>query len=109
MSLVGGTGIGNFEPGVAHWGHLGGFAGGYLYLTILRHQTGSQKFRAKATPTLRIPKSPAVVDRWRTIDPSTLHPVNREELTRILAKLDAAGLTSLTSDERSFLDRFAGA
>ena len=71
ISIAGGTGIGHIEPGVAHWGHLGGFVGGYLYLTILKHQTGSQKFRAKAAPAPRIPKSPEIVDRWRSIDPTT--------------------------------------
>jgi len=105
MSLAGATG--NFEPGVAHWGHLGGFVGGFLYLTVLRHQTGSQKFRAKAAPAPPLPKSPAVVDRWRSINPAALHPVNREELARIIAKLNATGPTSLSNDERSFLDRFA--
>lgn len=109
ISILGGTGIGHIEPGVAHWGHLGGFVGGYLYLLVLRHRTGSQRFRARATPAAPLPKSPEVVEKWRRIDPSNLHPVNREELTRILAKLDALGPTALSSDERGFLDRFAGA
>lgn len=109
ISLVGGTGIGHFEPGVAHWGHLGGFVGGYLYLVVLRHQTGSQKFRAKAAPPAPLPRTSEAIDRWRRIDPGALHPVNREELTRILAKLDAGGPAALSSDERGFLDRFAGA
>lgn len=106
ISILGGSGY--IEPGVAHWAHLGGFVGGYLYLTILKHQTGSQKFRAKAAPTAPLPKSPEVLAKWRRIDPASLHPVNREELTRILIKLDTGGPSSLTSDERSFLDRFAG-
>jgi membrane associated rhomboid family serine protease len=107
ISLAGGTGLGHFEPGVAHWGHLGGFVGGYVYLTILKHQTGSQKFRAKAAPLAPVPKSPETVARWRSIDPTGLHPVNREELTRIMAKLDRGGPASLTTEERSFLERFA--
>lgn len=105
ISLFGGFGY--LEPGVAHWAHLGGYAGAYIYLTLLKHQTGSQKFRAKAAPVAPLPKSPETVARWRSIDPAGLHPVNREELTRIMAKLDQAGPSSLTSDERSFLERFA--
>ncbi|HYK12218.1 MAG TPA: rhomboid family intramembrane serine protease [Gemmatimonadales bacterium] len=107
ISILGGGGY--IEPGVAHWAHLGGFAGGYIYLTFLKHQTGSQKFRAKAAPVKPMPKSPEVLAKWRRIDPASLHPVNREELTRILIKLDTGGPSSLTSDERNFLDRFAGA
>lgn len=105
ISLLGGSGY--IEPGVAHWAHLGGFAGGWLYLTFLQHQTGSQKFRSKAAPVAPLPKSPEIVARWRSIDPAGLHPVNREELTRIMTKLDAGGPASLTPDERGFLDRFA--
>ena len=105
ISILGGGGY--IEPGVAHWAHLGGFVGGYLYLTFLKHQTGSQKFRAKATPAAPLPKSPETVARWRSIDPAGLHPVNREELGRIMTKLDQGGPASLSSDERSFLERFA--
>lgn len=105
ISLFGGFGY--LEPGVAHWAHLGGYAGAYIYLTLLKHQTGSQKFRAKATPVAPLPKSPETVARWRSIDPAGLHPVNREELTRIMAKLDQGGPSSLSPDERSFLERFA--
>jgi len=105
ISILGGGGY--IEPGVAHWAHLGGFVGGYLYLTFLKHQTGSQKFRAKATPAAPLPKSPETVARWRSIDPAGLHPVNRDELTRIMTKLDRGGPASLTTDERSFLERFA--
>lgn len=107
ISVLGGTGF-NIEPGVAHWAHLGGFVGGYLYLTILKHQTGSQKFRAKAAPAAPLPKSREVVEKWKRIDPANLHPVNREELMRIQEKLKAGGIASLTNDERGFLDRFAG-
>jgi len=101
-------GFGYFQPGTAHWAHLGGYAGAFLYLSVLKHQTGSQKFRAKAAPLVPVPKSAEVVERWKRIDPETLHPVNREELTRILAKLDEGGPSALSSDERGFLDRFAG-
>ena len=107
ISLFGGFGY--FQAGVAHWAHLGGYAGAYLYLTVLKHQTGSEKFRAKAAPVAAVPKSPEVIERWRRIDPSTLHPVNREELTRIMAKLDGEGAGALTDEERVFLNRFAGA
>jgi hypothetical protein len=37
----------------------------------------------------------------------TLHPVNREEYERVMAKVELAGVASLTPDERAFLDRFS--
>jgi membrane associated rhomboid family serine protease len=107
ISLVGGFGY--LQPGTAHWAHLGGYAGAYLYLTLLKHQTGSEKFRAKAAPKAPVPKSAETIERWKRIDPATLHPVNRDELTRILAKLDASGPTALSPDDLVFLNRFAGA
>jgi hypothetical protein len=107
MSLFGGFGY--LQPGVAHWAHLGGYAGAYLYLTLLKHQSGSEKFRAKATPKAPVPKSSATIARWKRIDPATLHPVNRDELKRILAKLDESGPTALNADDLVFLNRFAGA
>ncbi len=40
---------------------------------------------------------------------TTLHPVNREELDRVLAKLADNGPVGLTAEERAFLDRFSSA
>jgi hypothetical protein len=48
------------------------------------------------------------VDRWRRIDRATLHPVNAEEVERVLAKMESLGANSLTAEERAFLERFAG-
>jgi hypothetical protein len=36
-----------------------------------------------------------------------MHPVNREELDRVFAKIEDNGISSLTPDERAFLDRFS--
>ena len=48
------------------------------------------------------------MDRWRRIDRATLHPVNAEEVERVLAKMESLGANSLTAEERTFLERFAG-
>jgi membrane associated rhomboid family serine protease len=108
----------NFQEGVAHLGHLGGFAGGWLYCLWLERFTGARSFRAlaegrRATPVVPIPIGPtpderAAVERWERIPVEQLHPVNREEFERIRAKLTAGGPRSLTLSEREFLDRFAG-
>jgi hypothetical protein len=36
-----------------------------------------------------------------------MHPVNREELDRVMAKIENDGVDSLSPDEREFLDRFS--
>jgi hypothetical protein len=44
--------------------------------------------------------------RWEKIRREEMHPVNRDELDRVMNKVKAAGVGSLTPDERAFLDRF---
>jgi hypothetical protein len=48
------------------------------------------------------------VERWKQIALDRLHPVNRGEVERVLAKLAAGGPGSLTAEERQLLDRFSG-
>lgn len=47
------------------------------------------------------------VERWRRISRDGLHPVNRAEFDRVMAKLDAHGPGKLTDEERAFLNRFS--
>lgn len=42
--------------------------------------------------------------RWHAIDRARLHEINRGEVERLLARVDAAGPESLRADERRFLD-----
>jgi len=104
LSIFGG--FGGTQPGVAHFAHLGGFAGGYLFLRIAEARSPAGRFRAKLAPKPRR-TSDADLERWRRIDASTLHPVNREELERVLAKVNAEGIPGLTPGEREFLERFS--
>ena len=93
------------QGGIAHFAHLGGFAGGFLYIRWMELRSPAVQFRAAATP---VPKSStADLDRWRRVQVDTLHPVNREEYERVMAKVELAGAPSLTPDERAFLDRFS--
>jgi membrane associated rhomboid family serine protease len=93
--------------GVAHFAHLGGFLGGFLYLKWRERRSPAALFKAKASPLAnRKPPAPADVEKWRRIRREDLHPVNRDELDRILDKISAAGIASLTPDERAFLERF---
>lgn len=102
MSLFGAW---QHQGGIAHFAHLGGFVGGFLYLRWIELRSPAVQFRAATAPPAR--SSTADLDRWRRVQPETLHPVNREEYERVMAKVDLAGAASLTPDERAFLDRFS--
>ncbi len=105
LSLWGG--VSGSGSGVAHFAHLGGFLGGYLYLKLMERRSGAARFRAKAQPTAVTSPGGADVARWRRIDRATIHPLNRDEVDRLLDKISAMGIASLTPDERAFLDRFS--
>lgn len=91
--------------GIAHFAHLGGYLGGFVYLRWVEARSPAARFRAQLAPE---PKraSDADLERWRRIDAGALHPVNREEYERVMAKLDGSGVGSLTPGEREFLQRF---
>ena len=106
LSLFQGFGaVGN----VAHFAHLGGFLGGWLYLRGRENRSPARQFRKKVEgPAIRMGDR-ALQERWARIDPDRLHPVNREEYERIAEKVRGDGLGSLTDRERTFIDRFGGA
>lgn len=102
-------GFGGSGGNVAHFAHLGGFLGGFLYLKWWERKSPAAQFRAKAQakPKRKISDSAADLAKWQRIRRDDLHPVNSEELDRILDKIGASGVASLTVDEREFLDRFS--
>ena len=105
LSLAGG--FAGARDGVAHFAHLGGFVGGFLYLKWLERRSPARKFKQK---TRQVKKSGVTgrsieLERWRSIRREGMHPINRDELDRILSKIERAGVTSLSSDERAFLER----
>ncbi len=92
---------------VAHFAHLGGFLGGFLYLKWWERRSPAAQFRAKASPKKKTAASTADIQRWQRIRREDMHPVNHEELDRILDKISSDGVASLTPDEREFLERFS--
>lgn len=103
------AGFGGVGGGVAHFAHLGGFLGGFLYLRWWERGSPAAQFRTLAqTPASRgaRPHS-AEVKKWSRISREDLHPVNREELDRVLDKINESGVSSLSPEERDFLERFA--
>lgn len=103
LSLYGGFGGG--EPGLAHFAHLGGFLGGFLYLLWLDRRRG-RALRVFESTTAR-QSVDASAQRWAAIRLDTLHPVNREQVEVLLHKAASEGPASLTADERAVLDRFS--
>ncbi|HEX9729163.1 MAG TPA: rhomboid family intramembrane serine protease [Gemmatimonadales bacterium] len=97
--------------GVAHFAHLGGFLGGFVYLKWSEATSPAARFKAKAAaaaaPAVRPGGDHRDLDRWRRIPGDELHPLNREELNRILDKISATGVPSLSNAERAFLERFS--
>ena len=95
---------------VAHFAHLGGFLGGFLYLRWLEshQQAPLREWRKRLQPEAprREPAAKAV-ERWGKIRRDDLHEVNRTELDRILDKIGTSGVASLSASEREFLDRFS--
>ena len=105
---------------VAHLAHLGGVAAGWLYFAVQRiarpvempelpsfrpraqvavnvdAASGRQPARA-ATPAPTIP----------TPSPSDLQAAEAMEVDRVLDKITALGISSLSADERRFLDNVA--
>jgi len=101
LSIFGGfSGGGN----VAHFAHLGGFLGGYLFLRLRDTRVRSRQLKTER-PVVSFGRSD--VDRWKAIDKTSLHEVNRSELERILSKLNTLGPESLTPQEILFLERFS--
>ena len=96
------SGVQGSRSGVADFAHLGGFVAGWLYVNWFDRRLGARKFRSKATPTVAKDK----LSNWKRVDPKSVHEVNRDEVNRILDKISAKGLNSLTSEERLFLSNF---
>ena len=98
------SGLSGAGGGVAHFAHLGGFVGSAAYLWYLRSSQGAKKFRAKAVAV------PSTVTKqlgnWKGVDMTQVHELNRDEVNRILDKINATGLGSLTAEERLFLSNF---
>ncbi len=107
LSLYGG--FGGAGDGVAHFAHLGGFVGGYLYLRWTESRSPAKKFKAVADGTAkrRWETEGTKLDRWSRIDREAMHEINRERFDEIWEKLQAAGAASLSQREQAFLDRFS--
>jgi membrane associated rhomboid family serine protease len=105
LALFGGfTGT---QRGVAHFAHLGGYVGGWIYLHLLERRQGKARREWQQRVNAPAPEAQKL-SRVPDVDLSRIHPVNREEVERIITKARASGMESLTSQERTFLSHFSG-
>jgi membrane associated rhomboid family serine protease len=96
--------------GTAHFAHLGGlgFAFGYLKWSEWRKGAGRRAFQKAMSPAPSgLGGDRTAVARWRGISVEGLHEINREEVVRLLAKVETSGPPSLTQAERDFLERMS--
>ena len=107
------SGITGSGAGIAHFAHLGGFAGAWIYLRIRARR--SKAFRRKATPEAEASALDRISGRvgreekkWESIEVGRLHEINRHEVERIREKIRERGSSSLTPDERAFMNRMVG-
>lgn len=102
--------------GIAYEAHLGGALAGYLYFRMqqLRPQVVTPPRRPAQRPVMVQPGA-AEMERPEGATPAApprtaaqveTDPVSRE-IDRVLDKISAQGMASLTSDERRFLDEVA--
>jgi membrane associated rhomboid family serine protease len=96
------SGLGGSRGGVADFAHLGGYAGAFLYLRWIGSARGMKKFQKQAFASA----GDGALGNWKRVDPQAVHDVNRGEVNRVLDKISASGLASLTPQERQFLSNF---
>lgn len=99
------SGFTGSRGGVADFAHLGGYAGAYIYLKWLERNSGARRFKKKVmTPSPKVEKHLAT--NFNKVNLSGVHELTKEEVNRILDKISASGLESLTSEEKLFLSNF---
>jgi len=113
-SIFGGFGaLGSIGGGTAHFAHLGGFVGAFLYMRWIDFRSPRRAYQRKletATYGKRawgLSGDSEEIARWEQIPRAGLHPMNVEELDRVITKSKKEGVRRLTSDERAFLHRMA--
>jgi membrane associated rhomboid family serine protease len=88
---------------IAHFAHLGGFVGAWIYLSLAERYSPANRWKRKVSaPPVGMEK----IGDWARIDLTGIHAVNREEVERLIEKIKADGERSLTVQERVFLAHF---
>jgi membrane associated rhomboid family serine protease len=100
LSIFGGfSGGGN----TAHFAHLGGYVGAWIYLALVERSLPSKQWEKKLAGP---PPGAIPVTGWQQVDLNMVNQYNRDEVKRILDKITSDGEHSLSSQERVFLGHF---
>jgi membrane associated rhomboid family serine protease len=100
------SGLGGGRGGIAHFAHLGGYLGAFLYLKWIARNPALQKFRSRVDATPPEIRRAANITKDQ-LDLRGLHELTRDEVDRILDKINAEGMSSLSPEEMRFLSNFA--
>jgi membrane associated rhomboid family serine protease len=105
---------------IAHLAHIGGFGAAWLYFGVQSIARPIEtprlpSFRPRATVAVSVDdatgrqaaRSRTPVPSVPSISPTDLQAAEALEVDRLLDKITASGLSSLTADERRFLDNVA--
>ena len=107
------AGLGTYGGGIAHFAHLGGYLGAFIYLKFIDFRSPLRAYQRKlqaATFGKRgwgLSGDTEEIARWEAIPREGLHPMNVEELDRVISKAKNEGARRLTPDERAFLHRMS--
>lgn len=100
------SGFAGRGAGVAHFAHLGGYVGAAAYLWYIGRNTAQRKFQQRMNAVEPNVKRVVALNR-EALNLDGVHQLTREEVDRILDKISAQGMASLTPEELRFLSNFA--
>lgn len=100
------SGFAGRGAGVAHFAHLGGYVGAWLYLKYVSRNSAQRKFQARVNAVEPAVKRAVTLNR-NSLNLEGIHQLTREEVDRILDKINEQGMSSLTPEELRFLSNFA--
>lgn len=101
------SGFGGRGGNTAHFAHLGGYVGAWLYLWFAMRNTAQHRFRQRMNAVEPGTARRVVTLRKEQLNLEGVHALTREEVDRILDKISAQGMQSLTVEELRFLSNFA--
>jgi membrane associated rhomboid family serine protease len=96
------SGLTGANDGIAHFAHLGGYLGAWMYLRAIDRKAGEFKRKASKPDA----KTASRLDRWEAIDLTRIHEANRDEVKRLMDKARKGGIRSLTPAEQTYLLMF---
>lgn len=100
-------GLGGGGAGVAHFAHLGGYVGAWMYLWLIGRNSAQRRFQQRMNAVEPATARRVVTLRKEQLNLDGVHALTREEVDRILDKISAQGMQSLTTEELRFLSNFA--